>query len=241
MISRNEVKYIQSLYHKKNRDEEDVFVAAGVKLISEILHSYFKPVKIYALQDWIDQNPEVENVIAVNESELKKISTQETPGKVVAIVRKKNTEKITDLSGKITLLLDGVQDPGNLGTIIRTAEWFGIENIIATNDTADVYNPKVIQSTMGSFLRINIFYTDLKQFLSNNIIPVYGAVLNGENISAVEPPDECLLLTGNESKGIRDELLPYIQTKITIPRLGKAESLNVAVATGIILWKFCVR
>ena len=237
MLSRNEVKYIQSLYHKKNRDEEGVFVAEGVKLISEILHSYFKPVKIYALNEWIDGNPGIKNVMEVNESELKKISNMETPGKVIALVRKKNTSKIPDLQKKITVLLDGIQDPGNLGTIIRTADWFGVENIIAASDTADVYNPKVIQATMGSFIRVNIFYTDLRQFLVSNKIQVYGAVLNGEDISEIKYLKECLLVIGNESKGIRNEILPYLQRKITIPGSGKAESLNAAVAAGIILWK----
>ncbi len=248
MISRNEVKYIQSLYHKKNRDEDGVFIAEGVKLLSELLRSDFRLKKIYALKEWIKQNPEVENVIEINESELKQISNYETPNKVFAIVQKKNIIASPDLSGKITLLLDGIQDPGNLGTIIRTADWFGIENIIATTDTADVYNPKVIQSTMGSFLRVNIIYTDLSQFLSNlpadrqgNKIPVYGAVLNGEDISELKPLRECIMAIGNESKGIRNEILSFIQNKITIPRFGKAESLNAAVATGIILWKLYTR
>lgn len=248
MISRNEVKYIQSLYHKKNRDEDGVFIAEGVKLLSELLHSEFRVKKIYALKEWIKQNTEVENVVEINESELKQISNYETPNNVFAIAQKRNTTAFPDLSGKITLLLDGIQDPGNLGTIIRTADWFGIENIIASTDTADVYNPKVIQSTMGSFLRMNIIYTDLNQFLSNlpagrqgNKISVYGAVLNGKDISELKPLRECIIVIGNESQGIRNEILSFIQNKITIPRLGEAESLNAAVATGIILWKLCTR
>jgi len=241
MLSRNEAKYIQSLFHKKNRDAEEVFVAEGVKLVAELLDSHLKIKRIYALQNWIRQNPHAENVIPVDESGLKRISGFDTPHEVVAIVQKKIVQNIPDLKKKITVILDGIQDPGNFGTIIRTADWFGIENIIVSNDTADVYNPKVIQSSMGSFIRLNIFYADLKQFLSANTIPVYGAMLNGEDIGTVESPAECLLLIGNESKGIRNEILPFIQKGITIPRLGCAESLNAAIATGIILWKFCRR
>jgi TrmH family RNA methyltransferase len=241
MISRNEAKYIQSLYHKKNRDAEEVFVAEGVKLVAELLNSHAGIKTIYALATWVKHNPEVQNVVTVSESELKRISGFETPNEVVAVIQKKIIANIPEVRGKITLMLDGIQDPGNLGTIIRTADWFGVENIIAANDTADVYNPKVIQASMGSFIRVNIFYTDLKQFLSANAIPVYGSVLNGEDISSVEPPAECLLVTGNESRGIRNEILPFIQKKITIPRVGKADSLNAAIATGIILWKFCKR
>lgn len=237
MLSRSEVKYIQSLYHKKNRDAEDVFIAEGVKIIHEILYSDFKIKKIYALKEWIDKNNTHENIIEINETELKKISGFETPNKVLAVVYKKSTKKIPDLKNNITLVLDGIQDPGNLGTIIRTANWFGIKNIIASNDTADVYNAKVIQASMGSFTGLNIFYADVKLFLANNKILVCGAVLNGENISSIQKLNECLLIIGNEGKGIRDDIYPFIQKKISIPKFGNAESLNAAVATGIILWK----
>ena len=169
MLSRNEVKYIQSLYHKKNRNTEDVFIAEGVKIINEILHSDFKIKKIYALKEWIDQNNKYENIVEITEDELKKISGFETPNKVLAIVYKKLVTKIPDLKNQITLVLDGIQDPGNLGTIIRTANWFGIKNIVASNDTADVYNSKVIKASMGSFIDVNIFYTDLKSFLCETI------------------------------------------------------------------------
>ncbi len=237
MVSRNEVKYIQSLFHKKNRDADDVFIAEGVKLLNEILQSDFKIKKVYALKEWMIQNDKFENITEVDASELNKISNLETPNKVLAVVYKRPQKQIPDLKNKITLILDGIQDPGNLGTIIRTADWFGIENIISSNDTTDVYNSKVIQSTMGSFTRVNIFYTDLHFFLSNNKIPVLGASLSGDNINALNAPDECLLLIGNESKGIRSDIYPYIKQKISIPRFGNAESLNAAVATGIILWK----
>ncbi|HYK47108.1 MAG TPA: RNA methyltransferase [Parafilimonas sp.] len=241
MLSRNEAKYIQSLYHKKNRDAEEMFVAEGVKLVGELLRSGLKIYKIYALQKWIDHNADVDDAVVVTETELKKISGFETPNEVIAIAGKKAEVAVPDLKGKITLLLDGIQDPGNMGTIIRTAHWFGIQNIIAANDSADVYNPKVIQASMGSFLHVNIFYRDLKIFLSENTIPVYGTVLNGEDISMLARPDECVLIIGNESKGIRPDIIGFVEKKITIKRIGAAESLNAAIAAGIILWRFCNR
>ena len=236
MLTKSEVKYIQSLYYKKNRDAEKLFIAEGVKLVEELLLSDFKIKKIYALKNWINLHDKIKNVTEISEPELKKISNFETPNKVLAIVQQKNSTHIPPLKNKITILLDGIQDPGNLGTIVRTADWFGIENIIASNDTADVYNPKVVQSTMGSIARVNIFYTDLKTFLSSNKIIVYGAVLDGENISTIKKQKECLLIIGNESKGIRDDIHPYIQKRISIPKTGNAESLNAAVAAGIILF-----
>ncbi len=237
MLSRSEVKYIQSLYHKKNRNTENVFIAEGVKVINEVLHSDFKIKKIYALREWINKNNMHENVVEINEAELNKISGFETPNKVLAVVYKKSATEIPDLKNSITLILDGIQDPGNVGTIIRTANWFGIKNIIASIDTADVYNSKVIQASMGSFVGVNIFYTDIKAFLSNNKILVCGGVLDGENINSLQKINECLLIIGNEGKGIRDDIYPFIQKKISIPKFGNADSLNAAVATGIILWK----
>jgi TrmH family RNA methyltransferase len=237
MLTRNEVKYIQSLYHKKNRVASGVFIVEGVKLVNELLLSDFKIRKIYAVKEWIAMHSANEHVTEVSEAELKKISGFDTPNKVLAVVEERAPVAMPDLKNKITLVLDGIQDPGNLGTIIRTADWFGIDNIIASNDTADIYNPKVVQSTMGSITRINIFYTDLKIFLSLNNITVYGALLNGENIASFKKTQEGLLLIGNEGKGIRPDIQSFIHQKIYIPALGGAESLNAAVATGIILWK----
>ena len=237
MLSRNEVKYIQSLRHKKNRDEDDLFIAEGVKIVDELISADFVIKNIYAVKDWIEKNSTVENVIEVSDDELKRISNFETPNKVLAVVGQNKSTQIPDLENKITLLLDGIQDPGNLGTIIRTADWFGVENIIASPDTADMYNPKVVQATMGSIARINIFYTDLNAFLSTNTITVCAAGLDGENISAIDKINECILIIGNESKGVRESIQPYIQKKISIQKNGKAESLNAAVAAGIILFK----
>ncbi len=235
MLSRNEVKYIQSLYHKKNRNKEEVFIAEGVKIVTELITSGFGIQKVYGVKDWMNANTDIPHFAEVSEEELKKISNLETPNKVLAIFNKKHGAQIPDLKNKISLVLDGIQDPGNLGTIIRIADWFGIENIIASEDTADIYSPKVVQSTMGSIGRVNIFYIDLKSFFQSNKIVVMGAMLNGKNLASLEKITECLLVIGNESRGIRTEVEPYIQQRITIPKTGYAESLNAAVATGIIL------
>ena len=133
------------------------------------------------------------------------------------------------------MILDGLQDPGNFGTIIRIADWFGIENIICSNDCVELYNPKVIQSTMGSFTRVKVIYRELEIYLQENKLPVYGALLNGTDVRKIVKPKEGLLLIGNEGKGIRDSILPYINNAISIEKVGQAESLNAAIATGILL------
>jgi TrmH family RNA methyltransferase len=235
MLSRNEVKYIQSLYHKKNRNKEQVFIAEGVKIVSELITAGFSIQKIYGVKNWLDVNSNISNATEVSDDELKKISHLETPNKILAIFYKKSITQIPKLENRVSLVLDGIQDPGNLGTIMRIADWFGIENIIASEDTADIYNPKVIQSTMGSIARVTVFYTDLESFFKSNKIHVMGAMLNGESITGLQKINECLLVIGNESKGIRTDIESYVQQRITIPKTGYAESLNAAVATGIIL------
>lgn len=237
MLSRNWVKYIQSLHHKKNGKEAKDFIVEGVKMVNELLQSNYTIKNIFAVSDWIEYNSSVKNIIEISEDDLKKISALKMPNKVLAIAEKKMINVIPDLKNQITIVLDGIQDPGNLGTIIRTADWFGIKNIITSNDTVDVYNTKVLQSTMGSFLRVNIFYIDLNEFFQQNSIPVFGAVLDGSNINSIQKINEALLLIGNESKGIRENIQPFIQHKITIPKIGETESLNAAVATAIILWE----
>ena len=235
MISKNEVKYIQSLFHKKNRDEQGVFIVENPRLVDELLQTDFVIRKIYATNQWLEKNPSAPDVQEVSGTELQKLSNLQTPQQVLAIVEKKKNAAAPSLNGKITLVLDGIQDPGNLGTIIRIADWFGIDQIIASEDTADCYNPKVIQSTMGSIIRVNIWYKDLKEALEKVSIPVYGALLHGKSIYNFEKIKSGLLVIGNESKGIREPVLSRIDQALTIPRMGAAESLNAAVATGIIL------
>lgn len=236
MLSKNDAKYIQSLQHKKSRNEERVFMAEGVKLVNEILQSTFAVKKIFATHEWIAANKAATaNIVEVNEQELKRISLLQTPHQVLAVVEQKNQIKKINFKNQFALLLDGIQDPGNLGTIIRIADWFGIKNIICSNDTAELYNPKVIQSTMGSFLRVNIVYEDVLSLLETVSVPVFGAVLNGKSINDTASVKEGILIIGNEGNGIKKELLPFIQQPVTIPKLGGAESLNAAVATGIIV------
>lgn len=235
MLSKKEVKYIQSLYYKKTRIHADEFIVQGEKMVDELLHSNYEAVKIYATEEWFTSHKQTPNSIEVSNDELIKISNMQTPNLVVATVKKEYHSLPENLSNQITLVLDCIQDPGNLGTIIRTADWFGISNIIASIDTADFYNSKVIQSTMGSFMRVKVHYTDLKPFLAQQSLPVFGAMLDGSNILNDTGIQEGFLVIGNESKGISKELIPLIQHAITIPRIGSAESLNAAVATGIIL------
>lgn len=235
MISKNEIKYIQSLSHKKTRDEDEVFVAEGTKLVNELLSSDIVVKKIYAVQEWVKIHAHLNIVTTISETELKKISGQQTPNQVLAIVEKKKIKTDPPLKGNITLVLDGIQDPGNLGTIIRIADWFGIAQIVAAVDTADIYNSKVVQSTMGSIIRVDVWYKELETFLNKADVEIYGALLQGENIYTHPKVSEGIIVIGNESQGIRKNLLPFIHHAITIPKKGNAESLNAAVATGIIL------
>ena len=241
MINNSELKYIQSFAHKKHWAEESVFIVEGPKLLEELLASHWVIRKIIALPDWIQtQGSLPAEVVEVDDIMLGRLSLLQTPNKVMAIVEKKKELLPLVYTDKSTLLLDGIQDPGNLGTIIRTADWFGIDQIVVSEDTASWYNPKVIQSTMGSCFRVNMLSMDLQTLLqsnakSKNKLPVYGALLNGKSMHEIKWNPANFILIGNESKGIRENLMPFISHPISIPRKGEAESLNAAVATGIIL------
>ncbi len=242
MLSKTIVKYIQSLAHKKLRDEHGVFIAEGPKVVAELLHSNKFPYKIICgLQSWMDDNAvllrniSAEDKIEINESELERISLLQTPNKVMAVFYKKENE-LTDLKNNFSLMLDEIQDPGNMGTIIRTADWFGIKNIICSNECADCYNPKVVQASMGSLGRVNIIYTQLEEFIHENKgISIYAATLTGKHLSSFNKLKEGIILIGNESKGVKENLLRLAAEQITIPKYGEAESLNAGVAAGIIL------
>jgi TrmH family RNA methyltransferase len=243
MFNKSTIKYIQSLQHKKLRDTHNLFIAEGPKLVNELLAAkYFECEGIYAVQAWIDVLPTGINKIfankinAIADFDLQKLSSLTTANQVLGIFKKKNTASPEKLNGKITLLLDDIQDPGNFGTIIRIADWFAIENIICSLHTADMYNSKVVQSTMASLGRVNIFYTDIAAWLAKNkSIKKYAAALNGKPLLQFGKIKEGIIIIGNESKGISDAIMNLADEKITIPRLGEAESLNAAVATGIIL------
>lgn len=236
MLSKIEIKYIQSLYHKKQRQLEGLFIAEGPKVLSELLLSDYTVQKIYATEDWVVQNRTIQQpIITVSNVELQRISNLQTANQAVAIVSQKIITEDPLFANKITLVLDGIQDPGNLGTIIRIADWFGITQIICSQDTVELYNPKVVQSTMGSFMRLNVFYENLAIVLSKVSIPILGTFLAGASIYTIAKPNEAILVIGSEGNGISEAVLPFITNKITIPKIGGAESLNAAVATGIII------
>lgn len=241
MLSKTIVKYIQSLHHKKHRDEENAFIAEGAKVVMDLLASgNIFCSSIVATAEWLEQNEtairkhyngSIENV---KDFELEKISALSTPNQVLAVFNKKEVKKVIT-KNKLTLALDDIQDPGNLGTIIRIADWFGIENIVCSLHCADMYNPKVVQGTMGSIARVNVLYTDLKEWLQQEPVKKYATALNGKKLKEIKPFKEGILITGNESKGISSEIMQLADEKITIEKHGGAESLNAAVATGIIL------
>ena len=236
MLSKIEIKYIQSLYHKKQRQQEGLFIAEGPKLLSELLLSDYTVQKIYAVEDWVVQNRAVQQpIITVSNVELQRISNLQTANQVVAIISQKIITKSPVFTNKITLVLDGIQDPGNLGTIILIADWCGITQIICSQDTVELYNPKVVQSTMGSFIRVSVFYEDLTIVLSKVLVPIFGAFLAGTSVYDIAKSNEAVLVIGSEGNGISKAVLPFITNKITIPKIGGAESLNAAVATGIIV------
>ena len=242
MLSKTIVKYIQSLAHKKVRDTEGVFIAEGPKVVDEFLMSQqFICKNVYALNGWITENKNLlknisaEILVEINETELEKISLLKTPNNVLAVFYKKE-EILSDLKNGFSLMLNDIRDPGNMGTIIRTADWFGIKNIICSNECVDCYNEKVVQATMGSLARVEIVYTDLENFINQHAeIKVYAAALNGKSIFSINKIEEGIILIGNESKGIAENLLRLSTEKITIPKKGEAESLNASVACGIIL------
>ena len=239
MLIKSQVKYIQSLSHKKLRDSEEVFVAEGPKLINELLSAANMQVQqLFALKEWIEeQTPEIQkSVTEISPPELERISLLQTPNQVLGIFKKPEFAANRPLRNTLSLMLDTIQDPGNLGTIIRCADWFGISKIICSTDCADAFNPKVVQSSMGSIARVHVLYEPLPEFLAKEPdIPTYAAVLDGTDLRQLPPVKEGIIIIGNESKGISDSVLSLSRHRITIPRKGRAESLNAAVATGIIL------
>jgi TrmH family RNA methyltransferase len=236
MLSKNELKYIQSLCQKKQRQATGMFLVEGPKIVQELLNSHFAVTKVYATEDWDAAGMrDISMLTRISADELAKISALQTPQQVLAVARQYWPASAPVLNQKITLVLDGIQDPGNLGTIIRIADWFGIQEIVCSPDTVDCYNPKVVQATMGSFLRVHIWYEDLPAFLAKQQMTVLGALLSGQSVYTTQVDKPSLLIIGNESKGIRENILPYVNQPISIPGRGGAESLNAGVATGILI------
>lgn len=240
MPGKTKIKYIQSLGHKKYRDEEDLFIAEGPKIVTELLQAVPHYIQeIYAVKEWLKKNEHPEKEIAfieVTEDELGKLSQLKTPHQVIAILKKFGRVDHIELKNKIVLVLDEIQDPGNFGTMVRIADWFGLDQIVCSADCADIYNPKTVQATMGSIARVRVFYTDLVYWLQQQKdVRVYAGALEGKDVTSMSKIGEGLIVIGNESKGISREVMELVNVKITIPGKGKAESLNAAVAAGIIL------
>src|SRR5688572_20832235 len=240
MLVKSQVKYIQSLGQKKFRSREGMFIAEGPRIVKELLENNSSMVKqVFALKDWIDENKEStgnSETIEISASDLERISKLTTPNKVLAIVQQLPADHSFDTKNRITLALDTIQDPGNLGTIIRTADWFGVEQIVCSEDCVEMYNPKVVQSTMGSIARVKFIYTGLATWMADHPgTKIYAATLDGNDITAMNRLQEGIIVIGNESSGIDPEILQLANERITIPGKGKAESLNAAVAAGIIL------
>lgn len=236
MLSKAKIKFIKSLQIKKYRKQEQCFLVEGAKSVHELLTSDFELVTLLGTRDFlstIHQQLKCE-VIEVSVKELEGLGEFQTNDSTLAIAKQKPNNVIEVLVDEFALILDDIRDPGNLGTIIRTADWFGIHKIIASTETSDFYNSKVITSSMGSFTRSEIFYTDLEDYLSKTHLKVFGAYLNGEDVHKVDFGNRGFIVIGNESKGISLPLEKYITNKITIPRYGKAESLNAAIATAVI-------
>ncbi len=242
-LTKNKIKLINSLKSKKYRHKENLFICEGEKILKTLINSKFEIVEIFAVQEFIDNNNDLFDFTIVSDIELKKISELSTPQKVLALVKipKKNIEKV-DFDNKLTLVLDKIQDPGNLGTIIRIADWFGIQNIICSTDTVDVYNPKVVMSTMGSIFSVNIFYANLLNFFAtHNKSDIYGTFMDGKNIYKTTFPSTGFIVMGNEANGISADIEKFITQRLAIPSFNKskaAESLNVAIATAIICSEF---
>ncbi len=243
MLSKTHTKYIQSLQHKKFRDEHNLFIAEGPKVVMDMLESRkFTCKEIFALPEWVTDHKKQLSILTkatvttVVDFELEKISALTTPHQVMAVFEKGKENREIQTAGRITLVLDAIQDPGNLGTIIRIADWFGVADIICSEGCADMYNPKVVQGTMGSLGRVNVVYTGLPYWLQENKkVKKYSALLNGKAVQSLGKLNEGIIVIGNEAHGISEEVMQLVDEKITIPKIGKAESLNAAVATGIIL------
>ncbi|MCB0387929.1 MAG: RNA methyltransferase [Winogradskyella sp.] len=236
MLSKSQIKTITSLKQKKYRLQQGLFVAEGVKTINELLASQFSLQQLYTTNSFkIDANLET----VVSENELKKISFLKTPNTALAIFKIPEPKAIN--TNQLLVALDNVRDPGNLGTIIRLCDWFGITDLVCNQETVDCYNPKVVQATMGSITRVNVSYLNLTDFLKTTHMPIFGAFMEGDNIYKSQLPNKGILVLGNEANGISREIEQVITTKISIPRFGQlqsTESLNVATAAAILLSEF---
>lgn len=239
-ISKNKIKWIRSLQLKKNRETEGLFLVEGEKMVQEAIIYCKNQIQYIAYTDsFVSEHLADFDHQLVSEKELEMISSLKTPNKALAVVQ--IIKSRPSIENQLVLALDDIQDPGNMGTILRIADWYGIQTIICSKNTVDCYNPKVVQASMGAIFRIQLSYVDLTKWLKACKSTIYGALLEGENIYTKETLSNGVLLMGNEGKGISKENMEYINEAISIPRFGKAESLNVSVATGIIVSEFVRR
>lgn len=245
MLSKNKIKYIHSLELKKNRKEEQAFVAEGHKLVGDLL-GHFPCRLLVATRAWLDRNPDVEamEIIEVNQEELTRASLLKTPQEVLAVFEQPEYSIQPEVVERsLCLALDDVQDPGNLGTIIRLADWFGIEHIFCSLGTVDVYNPKTVQATMGALARVKLHYVDLPSIIASMpSVPIYGTFLDGNNIYAETLSVNGLIIMGNEGKGVSPEVAKLVNKRLYVPNYPServtSESLNVAVATAVVCAEF---
>ncbi len=251
MVSKSKTNYVIALHKKKVRNEEGYFVIEGDKIVTEFLAAGIRLKTLFALPEFISSlTPELqsfaEEIEPATFDELKKLSSLKTPHNAIAVVAEFRREfNAEEIFSELGIALDFIQDPGNLGTIIRSAAWFGIKNICCSEDSVDCYNPKVIQASMGAILRVNIFYTDLRKLLekaTENNSKVYGAMIEGKSIYTQTLDNKGIILLGNESKGISKDLLHFVTDRIMIPKFGEAQpgidSLNVSMAATVIFSEF---
>jgi TrmH family RNA methyltransferase len=243
MVSKNTVKFIKSLQRKKIRKQEQLFFVEGAKNVTELLQSNFTVTLLLYTDKFNKENAALleqfrGDKLPVHPGELGQLGTFQTNDSALAVAKMPEMEEFEVEKGELALALDDIRDPGNLGTIIRVADWYGIKKLILSPQTAELFNPKVLHASMGSFCRVRWFYADLKRVLAKSVVPVYGACLEGQNVHTLELGEEGIILMGNESKGISREVMPFVHQKISIPKFGEAESLNVAIATAVICDNF---
>lgn len=245
MLSKSQIKRLRSLQRKKERKNTGLYVVEGKKIVEEILYSSNDWLELYATSNWFREHSKYEgldNSFEISEKDLAQVSTLKTPNEVLLVLKQKDEIDLTEVqSDKMILALDGVKDPGNMGTIIRLADWFGVKHVLCSSDCVDQYNPKTVQSAMGSINSLQLHYGDLAQMLSDlNTHQIYACDLHGASIYKTDLAEQSILLMGSESHGISDEILHMANQKITIPSFSNSgiDSLNVATATAIVLSEF---
>lgn len=237
-ISKNQLKLITSLSQKKYRQKHNLFIAEGIKVVNELLKSSFEVATLFCTNDY-ETNLTEDKIVRIDETDLKKISSLKSPNKVLGLFKIPKLNSI-NASGLI-VALDAINDPGNLGTIIRLCDWYGVTQLICSTDTVDCFNQKVVQASMGSLTRIAINYVNLEAYLNETHLPTYIADMDGDNVYKTQLPAEGILIMGNEANGVSNQIKKLISNKISIPRFGEVqetESLNVATATAILLSEF---